>query len=166
MATLIGIPLLAILAILQSVIFNDLTLMDGRPDLILLTVVAWGINGRSREAMIWGLLGGLFLDQLSGIPLGTSAIILILIAYLVSFLEGRFWEANFLMPMGVMMLFSLLYHFLNVVIMWLLGKPMDLSFLVVRVILPSTFLNLILALPVSQLIRSLTRTIYPPEVNI
>jgi rod shape-determining protein MreD len=166
MSTLIGIPLLAILAILQSVIFNDLTLLDGRPDLILLTVVAWGINGRSREAMIWGLLGGLFLDQLSGIPLGTSAIILIIIAYLVSFTEGRFWEANFLMPMGVMMLFSLLYHFLNIVIMWVLGKPMDLTFLIVRVILPSTFLNLILALPVSQLIRSLSRSLYPPEVSI
>ena len=166
MATLIGIPLLALLAILQSVIFNDLTLLDGRPDLILLTVVAWGINGRSREAMIWGLLGGLFLDQLSGIPLGTSSIILILIAYLVSFMEGRFWEANFLMPMGVMMIFSLIYHLFNIVIMWLLGKPMDVSFLAVRVILPSTFLNLILALPVSQLIRSLSRSLYPPEVNI
>jgi rod shape-determining protein MreD len=166
MSTLIGIPILAILSILQSVVFNDITLLDGRPDLILLTVVAWGINGRSREAMVWGLLGGLFLDQLSGIPLGTSAIILILIAYLVSFTEGRFWEANFLMPMGVMMLFSLLYHFLNILIMWLLGKPMDLSFLVVRVILPSTFLNLILALPTSQFIRSLTRSIYPPEFNI
>jgi rod shape-determining protein MreD len=166
MATLIGIPLLAILAILQSVMFNDLTLLDGGVDLILLAVVAWGINGRSREAMIWGLIGGLFLDQLSGIPLGTSAIILILIAYLVSFTEGRFWEANLLMPMGVMIVFSLLYHFLNLLIMWLLGKPIDLSYSLIRVILPSTFLNLILALPSSQLIRSLSRSLYPPEVNI
>jgi rod shape-determining protein MreD len=116
--------------------------------------------------MIWGLIGGLFLDQLSGIPLGTSAIILILIAYLVSFTEGRFWEANLLMPMGVMIVFSLLYHFLNLLIMWLLGKPIDLSYSLIRVILPSTFLNLILALPASQLIRSLSRSLYPPEVNI
>jgi rod shape-determining protein MreD len=166
MATLIGIPVLAILAILQSVIFNDLTLLDGRPDLILLCVVAWGIIGRSRDAMIWGFLGGLFLDQLSGIPLGTSAIILVIIAYMVSFTEGRFWEANFLMPMGVMILFSLIYYFFNIVIIWFLGKPMDLSFLVVRVILPSTFLNLLLALPAVQIIRSLSRSVHPPEVSI
>ena len=166
MAYLIGIPLLALLAILQSVIFNDLTLLDGRPDLVLLTVVAWGINGRSREAMLWGLIGGLFLDLLSGIPLGTSSILLILIAYLVSFTEGRFWEANFLMPMGVTMLFSLLYHLLNLLVMWVLGKQFDFSFVFMRVILPSTFLNLILALPISQLIRSFSRSIYPPEVNI
>jgi rod shape-determining protein MreD len=166
MTTIIGIPLLAMLAILQSVIFNDLTLLDGRPDLILLVIVAWGIIGRSREAMIWGLIGGLFLDQLSGIPLGTTAIILIIIAYLVSFTEGRFWEANPLMPMGVMMLFSLLYHLINVLILWLLGKQMDLSYTLVRIILPSTFINLILALPVSQLIRSINRAVYPPEVKI
>ena len=166
MGYVIGVPLLGFLAILQSVIFNNLTLFEGRLDLILLFVVAWGINGRSREAMIWGLIGGLFLDQLSGIPLGTTAIVLILIAYLVSFTEGRFWEANFLMPMGVMMLFSLLYYLLNLLIMWFLGKPMDLSYYLIRVIFPSTFLNLILVLPVSQLIKSLSRSIYPPEVKI
>ncbi len=166
MVTLIGIPILAILAILQSVIFNDLTLLDGRIDLILLVVIAWGINGRFREAMTWGLIGGLLLDQLSGIPLGITAIILIIVAYLVSFTEGRFWEANPLMPMGVMLLFSLLYHLLNLMIMWLLGKPIDLPFTFVRIILPSTFLNLLLALPASQLVRSLSRSVYPPEVQI
>ncbi len=166
MATIISIPLLAILAILQSVVINDLTFLDGRADLILLVTVAWGIVGRSRDAMIWGLIGGLFLDQLSGVPLGTTAIILILIAYLVSFTEGRFWEANPLTPMGVMVLFSLLFHLLNLLVMWLLGKPMDLSYSFVRIILPSTFINLILAIPVSQLIRSLNQAIYPPEVKI
>jgi rod shape-determining protein MreD len=166
MGYLIGVPLLALLAILQSVIFNNLTLFEGRLDLILLFVVAWGINGRSREAMIWGFIGGIFLDQLSGIPLGTTAIVLILIAYLVSFTEGRFWEANFLMPMGVMMFFSMLYYLLNLIIVWVLGKPMDFSYYFIRVILPSTFLNLILILPVAQLIKTLIRSIHPPEVNI
>jgi rod shape-determining protein MreD len=166
MSYLIGILLLAFLAILQSVVFNDITLLEGRPDLILLPVVAWGIHGRSRDAMIWGLIGGLFLDLLSGLPLGTSAIILIVIAYLVSFTEGRFWEANFLMPMGVMILFSFLYHLLNLMIVWILGKQIDLSYTFVRLILPSVFLNLILALPASQLIKSISNAIYPPEVNI
>jgi rod shape-determining protein MreD len=166
MATLIGVPLLATFAILQSAILNDLTLLEGRIDLILIVVVAWGINGRSRDAMIWGIIGGIFLDLLSGVPLGLTAIVLVLIAYLVSYTEGRFWEANFLMPMGVMILFSLLFHFCNLAIMWILGKQIDLAFTFVRLILPSTFLNLLLALPISQLIKSLSRAIYPPEVKI
>jgi rod shape-determining protein MreD len=166
MANLIGLPILMMLAILQSTVVNDLTLLDGRPDLILLVVVSWGIIGMSREAMVWGLMGGLFLDLLSGLPFGTTAIILILIAFLVSFSEGRFWEANLLMPMGVMIFSSLLYHLLSLLLVWVLGKPMDIGFILFRVVLPSTFLNLILALPTTQLIKSLSDAIYPPEVKI
>ena len=104
MSTIIGLPLLILLAITQSAIINDLTLLDGRPDLILIVVVAWGIIGRNRDSMIWALLGGLALDLLSGLPLGVTSINLILIAFLVSFSEGRFWESHILMPLGVMLI--------------------------------------------------------------
>jgi len=116
--------------------------------------------------MIWGLVGGLFLDLLSGYPLGTTSIILVLIAYLVSFTEGRFWEANFLMPMGVMMGATLAFHLLSLFILLLLGKTIEIEFAVLRIILPSTFINLVLALPATQLIKSLINSIYPPEVKI
>jgi rod shape-determining protein MreD len=166
MAYLISIPVLVFLTILQSAVFNDLTLLDGRVDLILLFVVSWGINGRPREAMIFALMGGLFLDLLSGLPMGISSIILITITYFVSFTEGRFWEANFLMPMGVMLGATLVYHFLELLILLLLGKLIPLDYALLRIILPSSFLNLILALPAVQVIKSAINSIYPPEVKI
>lgn len=166
MAIIIGIPLLALLAVLQSSIINDLTLLEGRPDLILLAVVSWGIIGRYRESMIWGLIGGLFLDMLSGLPLGVTSINLILIAFLVSFSEDRFWESHILMPLGVMLIFSPLFYFFSIVTLWLLGYDMDLGFAMARVILPGTFLNLLLILPGTQLLNTVDRWIRPPEVNI
>jgi rod shape-determining protein MreD len=166
MAYLISLPILVILTILQSSVFNDLTLLDGRPDLVFLFVVAWGINGRSREAMIFGLLGGLFLDLLSGVPLGITSIILVTTAYLVSFTEGRFWEANFLMPMGVTVGTSIFFHLLSIFILTILGKSIDFDFAILRVMLPSTFLNLLLALPITELVKSFIKSIYPHEVRI
>jgi rod shape-determining protein MreD len=166
MAILLGIPLLAILTVLQSVILNDWTLLDGRPDLVLLAVISWAIVGRPREAMIWGFLGGLFLDLLSGAPFGTSAIILISIAFLVSFSEGRFWEAHFLMPLGATLVASFLFHGASLLLLWALGQPMDPILAITRVILPSTFLNLLLALPATQLTESLSKALYPPEIEI
>jgi rod shape-determining protein MreD len=166
MAYLISLPILVILTILQSSVFNDLTLLDGRPDLVFLFVVAWGINGRSREAMIFGLLGGLFLDLLSGVPLGITSIILVTIAYLVSFTEGRFWEANFLMPMGVTVGTSIFFHLLSIFILTLLGKSIQFDFAIMRVMLPSTFLNLLLALPTTEVVKSFINSIYPHEVRI
>ena len=166
MAYLVGIPLLALLAILQSTVFSHLQLLDGRPDLVLLAVGSWGLVGRGREAMVWGLIGGLFLDLLSGIPFGTSAIALVLVAYIASLLEGRFWEAHLLMPMGVTLLGSLVFYALSLAGLLLSGHPIDLPTALMRVILPSTFLNLILALPASQLAVGLRRSLFPPEVTI
>ncbi len=166
MAYLIGIPLLAFLAVLQSAIFGHIRLLDGRPDLILLAVISWGVVGRGREAMVWGLIGGLLLDLLSGIPFGASAIALVLVAYLASLSEGRLWEAHLLMPLGVTLIGSLLYHGLTLAALMLAGHTIDLETAAVRVLLPSTFLNLVLALPAAQLAEALRRSLSRPEVTI
>ena len=162
----IGVPVLALLAVLQSTVLSHMRLLDGRPDLILIAVVAWGLTGRARETMLWGLIGGIFLDLFSGLPVGASALVLIGIAYLVSFLEGRFWEANFLLPLVFMLIASLIYHFYGFGVIVLSGRGFDLDMALTRIILPSTFLNLLVALPVAQLAKSIYLRFFPPEVRI
>jgi rod shape-determining protein MreD len=162
----IGVPFLALLAVLQSSILSYWRLLDGRPDLVLIAVVAWGLTGRARETMVWGLIGGLFLDLFSGLPVGTSSLVLVLIAYLASFLEGRFWEANLLLPLVVMLIASLVYHFFGFGAIVLSGRGIDFVMALSRIILPSTFLNLLLVLPVAQLAKSAYQRIFPPEVSI
>jgi rod shape-determining protein MreD len=166
MANLIGIPLLTLFAILQSTLIVYVRLLDGRPDLVLLTVVSWSLAGRAEEAMLWGAVGGLLLDLLSGYPLGSTALILILIAFLVSLAEGRLWEINLVLPLGVMLAASLIFHYLGLLTLPLLGRQIDLLFATARVILPSTFLNMLLALPAFQLAQGLKNRLYPPEVEI
>jgi rod shape-determining protein MreD len=166
MANLVGLPLLAIFAILQSTLIVHLRLLDGRPDLVLLLVVSWSLVGRAEEAMLWGAFGGMLLDLLSGFPLGSTALILVLIAFLVSLAEGRLWEINIVLPLGVMLGASLLYYYLGLLILPLLGREIDLLVATGRVILPSAFLNMLLALPSFQLAQGLRNRLYPPEVEI
>lgn len=166
MAYLVGIPVLLILAILQSAVLSHIGLLDGRPDLMLLAVVGWSLTGRWREAMIWGFVGGLFLDLLSGVPFATSAMGLVLVASFASLLEGRFWEANFLIPLGVTLAGSLAYHGVALGALLVAGRAVDLEMAATRVILPSTFLNLVFSIPAAQLAGSLKRSLFPPEVAI
>lgn len=166
MSYVVGIPLLALLAILQSSVFTYIHLLDGHFDLVLLSVIGWGLSGRSEEAMIWGMIGGLFLDLLSGLPLGSHTIPLILIAFLVSLLEGRFWEAHFLTPIGVVFLGSLVFHGLGLAVLTFVGREWDPLIAITRVILPSTFLNLLLAIPTAQIMEGLRTRLYPPKVEI
>lgn len=166
MAYIVGVPLLLLLAILQSSVLSYIGLLEGRPDLVLLAIVAWAVTGRSGEAMILGLIGGLMLDLLSGVPLGATSLILVLIALLVSLFEVRFWEAHLLMPLAVTLVASFLYHFLTLGIIWLMGRTVDVSIMLRQVILPSAFLNLVLALPAAQGAQALRESLFPPEVSI
>ena len=166
MVYIIGIPLLAFLSILQSVIIKDLAFLEGRPDMVLLAVISWAIIGRQKESMVLGLFGGLLLDLLSGLPIGVSAINLIIITYLVSFSEGRFWESHLLMPLGVGLISSLLFYAIQMVTILIIGPSFDVGLLVFRIVLPGTFLNLLLILPTVQLANAFDRLIRPPAVRI
>lgn len=166
MAYLIGVPSLALLAVLQATVFARYRLLDGAPDLVLLAVVAWALTGRARQSMTLAMIGGLLLDLLSGYPLGVSALSLILVAFLVSLSEGRFWEAHFLMPLAAMLAASLIYHLGDLGMLLVAGRTPDWEFALARVLLPSVFLNLLLVLPVAQAVESLESVLYPPEVGI
>lgn len=166
MAYLIGIPTLILLAVVQSTILSNLRLLDGSPDLVLLAVVAWALTKHPRQAMILGLIGGLTIDLLSGLPLGVSGAIMVGIAFVVSLVAGRFWEAHFLIPIATVLGASIVYQGLLVVVLLVMGQPIDPAYAVGRVLLPSAFLNLVLALPAAQAAASLSDTLYPPEVQI
>jgi rod shape-determining protein MreD len=166
MVYLIGVPLLLILAILQSSVFSHLALLDGRPDLVLLAALSWSLAGRHNEAMLMGLIGGLFLDLFSGLPFGSHAIILVFVIYLAASFEGRFWEAHLLLPLSVSLIASLLFYGLEIGTILLMGRSFDFPYVLTRVILPSTFLNVVLVLPASQLAEGLRIRLYPPEVEI
>jgi rod shape-determining protein MreD len=161
-----AVPTLALLAALQSSLLAELTFLDGRPELVLIAVIAWAIADKPRQAMVLGLIGGIFLDLLSSLPVGTSSIPLVLIAFLVSFTGGRLWQAHFLLPMATTLVGSLFYHAFGMAILLAAGRSIDINLALSRVILPSTFLNVVLAMPFTQLIVGLRNRLYPPEVEI
>lgn len=155
MVYLIGIPLMVMLSILQSAIFNDFLLLKGRPDIILLILICLALHEHSRSAIILGFFAGLFLDSLSGLPVGLTSISLVGIMFLVSFTEGKFWETRMVLLLGVTLAASLIYYLGNLLILITIGHNLSVYDSLLRIILPSTFLNLIFAIPVWMLTRSI-----------
>ena len=166
MAYALGIPLMVVLAILQSAVFSHVRLIAGQADLVLLAVVAWGLTGRWREAMVLGLVGGACLDLLSALPLGISSLALVLIAFIVSVTEGRLWGAHLLTPLGVVLAASLAFSVFTLVGSLIAGAAVDLPGAASRIILPGLFLNLLLAIPAAQLASAVRRLLFPPQIEI
>ncbi len=166
MGYLIGIPLMAGLAVLQASALSHLRLLEGRPDLALLAVVGWALTGRGQQAMAWGFFGGLFLDLVSGMPLGVTSAALVLVGLAVSASEGRFWGVHPLMQLAAVLIGSAILYALTLAALLLSGRPLDLLRAVSSVVLPGTFLNLLLALPAVQLAEGLQGFLFPPKVSV
>jgi len=166
MGYLVGIPFMAGLAILQASALSHLRLLEGRPDLILLAVVGWALTGRGQEAMFWGFAGGLFLDLVSGMPLGVTSTALVLAGLAVSASEGRLWGAHPLMQLAAVLAASAILYGVALFALLLSGRDLDILRQLGNVVLPGTFLNLLLAFPAVQLSESLQTFLFPPRVSV
>lgn len=82
-----GIPIMLVAAALQSSWLESVKVIGGRPDLVLVLVVAWAIIRGGTEGALWGFAGGFILDGLSGGAFGLWTLSLTL----VGFLTGQPW---------------------------------------------------------------------------
>lgn len=166
MGTVLGSVSMALLGVVQSSLMTRLTFLDGSLNLILLACVTWALTGRVNQAMVWGFVGGLSLDLFSGTPLGVSSLALLASVLLASLTEGRFWEGHPLAPLGVVAVTSLVFHAITAAGVWLAGHPVDPSLALGQVVLPGTFLNVLLAIPAAQFAERTRQAVYPPPVRM
>ncbi len=165
MTYVIGIPAIALLAILQTSLVSHLNLLEGRPDLVLIAVIAWALTGKGNEAMILGFAGGLFLDAFSAVPLGVSSVALVIVAAIASYSEGQFWGINPIMQLAAVLVGSLVYYATIILALVAIGQPIDLQHALGQIVLPSLFMNLILALPAVQITEGLHGVLHPARVT-
>jgi rod shape-determining protein MreD len=152
--------LLFAVVVLQVSVLSSLELLGGRPDLVLVTVVAVALLRGPVFGAAGGFAAGLLLDTATLGTLGVSSLLLTLAGYWA----GRFGEttgrdrghAPFLSIAAVTILFavaSLVLHFM-------LGARPSARLVLVETLPPTILLNLVLTAPVYALCRRLLR---PPE---
>jgi len=92
----LGIPLLMLAAVLHASVLALLFPLGGAPNLVYLLVAAWSINADLRSSALWAMIGGVLLDLLSALPLGTNALGLVLIVAALKALNQRTRRAGVL----------------------------------------------------------------------
>jgi rod shape-determining protein MreD len=149
----IGIPLLIIVAVLQSSILPQIRIFGLVPNLMLLTVVAWSFRRGPNDGIVWGMIGGLMIDLASGAPLGISPLPLMVAALVVGAGRARIFAGNVVLPVIVSLLTLVLYQAMYVILLMLAGKPVSWGEGVLRVAAPLVLLNLAL-MPVVYVVIS------------
>jgi rod shape-determining protein MreD len=163
---LIGLPLLALAAVIQSTVFARFPIFGGQVDLVLLLALSWTLIGDWQGGMLWGLMGGLSLDTLSGGPFGATALVLVVVTYLAGLTEGRFWRSHVLLPLATALLSSVAYHLLTLALLTVTGYGVDWAYSLTRLSLPAVLLNTLFMLPVYALVRALHAFTHPAPVTI
>lgn len=147
------ISLLGLIAIVQSSILARMDASGVHPDLTLLCVIAWSMLRGSRQGVVWGFVGGLALDLLSGAPLGMNALLMTLAGYLAGLGDAKVFRSNVILPMFIISALSLGYFAAQVMILSWLGQSLPLVNAALRVALPTLALNLLASPIVFRLLR-------------
>ncbi len=167
MSLQLGIPLFILSALLQATVLPFWRVFGGQPDLIVLLVLAWASLDPGQEGMVWAFVGGLFLDLLSGAPIGISSLILVPVAYLIGVTEAQVYRSNVLLTLVMMTGGALAYHVGYMILLrFLTDYPAAWSEAFRYVTLPSVVFDAILALPVVYLIRRWYDRLHPRRVAI
>lgn len=142
-------------AMLQIVIVSSILIGGGAPDLLLVVVVALGILRGSVAGAVLGFFGGLVVDVVTLGTLGISSLVLTL----AGFWSGRYAETTGrdsrvapLVGVGTITVLAGVFGFL---LHYLLGEAVVARHSLVTALLPALVLNLVLALPVYRLLRSI-----------
>jgi rod shape-determining protein MreD len=161
--------ILFVAAILQVSVFSEVHILDGVPDVLLVTLVAVALLRGSIVGAVGGFFAGLVVDTATLGTLGLTSLVLTIAGYWI----GRYGEttgrdrghAPFLSVAVVTVLYSvglLIVHFV-------LGERAPAG-AVFSGLVPAIVLNLLLTAPVYALVRRLLRPLdrgdYATEVQL
>jgi rod shape-determining protein MreD len=166
MKILVGVILFGILAILQSTIVSTMPLLHGTADLILLFVLAWGLQDHVDTAWQWCLIGGIFASLYSALPIGSFVIGYLIATGIARLLKRRVWKAPFLAMLAAVFVGTLVVHSTSVLARLIMGVNLPLFTVFNLIILPSLLLNLILAIPVFSITHDIAGWMYPEELEV
>ncbi len=163
MTALLSIPILGLIAILQSAVISRLPLNRGTADLVLIVLVALALQKTISYTWQWSIVGGMFVDFFSGLPFGVFTASYLIATAIALFLRDRIWRYSFLMQLLVVFIGTIVSHSITLLILILQGGSLEVSTVLQVVTLPSIILNFMLSLPVYILIQDIIQQVVPQE---
>lgn len=160
MTLYLSVPLLALLAVVQSAILPRFPVAGIHADLVMLTVVAWGLLKGNPDVLVWALIGGVSLDFLSGLPWGSQTIPLLVVAGLAGLGGAGLFGQHFGVPFVAALVGTWLHYALSLLILGTLGRALPPASFLWQVLLPASLLNMLVmaaVFPLVSLLHRLTR---------
>jgi len=161
----ISLVILVGAAFLQATLSPFMKISGVHPDLVLLLVISWVILRGLEDGLFWAVVGGLSLDILSGAPFGAFTFSMVAVALLTSLFHGRIFGSSIILPLSLTFPLSLLFNGVVLLLLMVLGRPMDWSAAFFNILLPVAVFNTMVMVLVFPLLYLLNRVLTPRQLS-
>jgi rod shape-determining protein MreD len=142
------------LAIAESTLLVALAGSRIRPNLVLVVSATWAAI-RGNEGLLWALGGGLLLDVQSGGPFGLHLTGMTIGSLLATLLDRAPASLALFRTLNWVLIVSVAYYVVAIVVLTAAGRSLGAIDSLTNVALPSTLINLLLALPTHAVLNRL-----------
>jgi rod shape-determining protein MreD len=137
----------------------NLPLLRGRPDFVLVVILAWSMLRGSGEGAFVGFLGGVWLDSVTYTPFGVNSALMGLIGYCTGLPEVNVYRGNLPYFLGTAAIATLAYHTLYFLLLQAMGLGLPPIIETYATAFPAALLNALLLAPTFLLCRRLLRAL-------
>ncbi len=148
---------------LQMAIFSQFKIQAGKADLLLLVIVALGLQPEISKIdnMLFSILAGFIIGFISAEPFWITVAVYAAAVYFTLFMKERLPQ----IPLVSMFFASLVFMFIHLAIQAVyyqfLGFRIEFQSSFQNLILPSLMINIIATLPVYFVVSEVRRLVYP-----
>ncbi len=125
----------------------------GHPSLVMLLVICWSLRSSLAEGFVWALVGGIMLDLLSILPIGTSSAALVMIVFVVNGVAQQLLRLRSVFLLAITAIATVFLTAYTIIALFLLGYSYDIPSLIRLMLLPTMISNLVAVLPLYAIVR-------------
>jgi len=148
---------------LQMAIFSQFKIQAGKADLLLLVIVALGLQNEipKVDKILFSILAGIIIGFISAEPFWITVIIYTVAVYFCLILRERLPQIPLVSMFFVSMVFMFFHLVIQSVYYQFLGFQIEFQYSFQNIILPSLMINIIATLPVYFVVSEIRRLVYP-----
>ena len=160
----ITIAVLILLAfLLQSTVFQALTIASIAPNLLLILTVSFALLRGNREGLFVGFFCGLIIDLFYGDIIGFYALIYMYIGFIIGFFYNVFYDEDVKVPIILVACSDFVYGFTVYVLQFLLRGRTDFISYLLNIIFPEIMYTVILTIVLYRLIYKINQWLMETE---
>lgn len=156
---------LTLVVLVQATLLARVKLAGASPNLLLVVVVCWSLIRGVYDGLVWGFVGGLALDVIAGLPLGTSSLALMATTPLAGLGKNSIFPGSLTLPILLVALATPVYGWIVLLSEMIRGIPVDWLASTVRIIGPEIVFNAALVVIVYPGLRWLATQIRPAQME-